>query len=134
MGGELAKILAEVDLGDCELVPLTFYGADKTTPLDDKFYLLNFGAKKDSFLPHQSQKVREFFTLGRHGVEVWNNKYAEDGDIAVSSLALGGADIWVESKLNKMIFMSERLVQAIKLAKIEPDLSLVRCRIVEAGG
>ncbi|MEP3890298.1 MAG: DUF1629 domain-containing protein [Hellea sp.] len=126
----LAEILADMDLGKGELIPYTIYEGDKETPLEEEFFLLNFGEQKDSFLPNQSQKVREFFTSERHGIEVWNNKYANDNDIALSSDALRGADLWFEPKLRMMMFMSERLALAIQKANIKPDLSLVKCRVI----
>lgn len=129
--GKLAKILSEMDLGGGELVPYTIYRDDKETPLDGEFFILNFGSQKDSFLPHQSKKVKEFFTLKRHGVELWKNKYAGDEDIALSPSALEGSDLWYEVRLSPIFFMSDRLATAIQEAKIKPDLRLNKCRVLD---
>ncbi|MEP3890294.1 MAG: hypothetical protein ABJN69_07485 [Hellea sp.] len=131
--GLLAEILSGMDLGDGGLVPYTIYGADKETPLQDDFYLLNFGAQKDSFLPQESRKVDELLNLERDGIELWFNSYAGDKDIAVSEQALIGADLWYETRLSPIFFMSERLAHAIQKVKIKPDLRLNKCRVFEVG-
>ena len=90
---------------------------------------------KDSFLPHDSTKIEPFFTIEKHGVEVWNAGYdLEDGDIAVSQAALAGADLWFEPRLREMIFMSGELVAAIRQARVNLDFSLAECRIVGERG
>jgi len=85
-------------------------------------------------LPSESKKVEPFFTLERHGFEVWDAKFGlEDGDIAVSTAALGGADLWFEPRLRDSILLSGALVDAIKTARVKVDLSLTQCRVVSAG-
>lgn len=130
--GEFAKVLSDMDLGKWELVPYTIYGTDKETPLEEDFYLINYGGYKDCFLPQQSRNIKPIFTLARNGKELWRNRSAEDNDIAISSKAIGGADLWMDPRLHSMVFMSERLVSAIKAAKIKPVVPLVQCRVIEA--
>lgn len=132
--GKLAKILSEMDLGNGGLVPFPIYTEDKQTLIDGEFFFLNFGGPKDSFLPEESnrEKLSLKSSVKEHGVEMWKAKAsADDGDIAVSSVALEGADIWFEPKLRKEIFMSERLVLALSDADVKIDFSLNQYRIVE---
>lgn len=132
--GKLAEVLAQFDLGTGGLIPYPIYQEDKVTELEGPFFLINFGAQKQSFLPSESQKVEPFFTLERHGFEVWNAKFGlEDGDIAVSTAALDGPDLWFEPRLRNKILLSGALVDAIKTARVKVDLSLTQCRVVGAG-
>ena len=129
--GKLATVLGRFDLGGGELIELPIYQPDKTTRLTGPFYLLNFGAQKDSFLPAASRDVHPFFTMELDGREVWKaNIKPADYDIAVSKAALNAADIWFESRLKDKIFMSGRLHDAIVEAKIRTDFRFSRARII----
>jgi len=130
--GKLAEVLARFDLGTGGLIPYPIYQEDQITELEGQFFLLNFGAQKQCFLPNESRKVEPFFTLERHGFEVWNAFDLEDGDIAVSPAALGGADLWFEPRVRNKIFFSGALVDAIKTARVKVDLSLTQCRVISA--
>lgn len=129
--GKLAEVFMRSDLGNSELIEFPIYQADKTTPLPGPFYLLNFGAQKDSFLPAISRDVYPFFTMELDGREVWKaNIKPIDYDIAVSTAALDSPDIWFESRLKDKIFMSARLHDAIVEANIKTDFRFSRARIV----
>ena len=133
--GRLAEVLSQFDLGGGGLIPLPIYQADKVTPVEGEFFLLNFGARKQSFLPEKSRRVEPLLTMELDGKEVWSAKFGlKDGEIAVSSAALEGADLWMEPTLWKEVFLSGRLVEAIRAAKVTTDLWLARCRIVAENG
>lgn len=130
--GKLAEILKQFDLGGTELVEFPIYQADKTTQLPGPFYFLNFGSRKDSFLIEKTKGAR---LRGRHAQtreEVWDGPYfPKDGDVAVSSAALEGADLWVEPKYIGKIFMSSALHDAIEAARLKIDFLFAKARIVE---
>ncbi len=134
--GKLAQVLGQADLGTGCLYPFPIYQEDKQTLQDvveGPFYLLNFGAQKNSFLPDESnpETVRPFFTLERHGIEVWESDFGTyDDDVAVSAAAFDGPDIWFEPKLSGKIFMSDRLVKALRKAKVKVNFDLKKCRVV----
>ncbi len=129
--GKLADVLKRFDLGDGELIEFPIYQADKATLVPGPFYLLNFGAQKDSFLPEASQRLRTFFTKERDGQDIWKADIKpSDGDIAVSTAALDGPDLWFEPHLADKIFMSARLHDAIAEAKIKTDFWFSRARII----
>lgn len=129
--GKLVEVLKRFDLGDGELIEFPIYQADKKTPLPGPFYLLNFGAQKNSFLPKESRGVKPFFTLKKHGVEVWDaGLRPADDDIAVTAAALEGPDLWIEPRLKDTIFMSGRLHYAIVEARIKIDFRFSSARIV----
>lgn len=133
--GKLAEVLSRFDLGTGGLIPYPIYQEDRTTPLEGPFFLINFGSQKQSFLSQESRKVEPFFTLERHGVEEWAAKFGlEDGDIAVSTAAREGADLWFEPRLRNMILMSGALVNAIEAARVKVDLGMTQCRVVGQEG
>ncbi|EFO30606.1 hypothetical protein TRICHSKD4_4201 [Roseibium sp. TrichSKD4] len=130
--GKLAEILKQFDLGGTDLVEFPIYQADKTTQLPGPYYFLNLGSRKDSFLIEKTNGAR---LLGRHaqtGEEVWGGPMVpKDGDVAVSSAALEGADLWVEPKYTGKIFISGPLHDAIEAARLKIDFRFTKARIVE---
>ncbi len=129
----LAEIFARFDLGDGGLIPYTIYEEDLTTPVQGKFYLLNLGARKRSFLSSESKNVEFIVKSQITGLEIWKvNPWAEDGDVALSGAALGGADLWVEETVRLGLFMSDALGTAIREAKFKTDyFELKQCRMIE---
>lgn len=55
--GKLAEVLSRFDLGEGGLIPFTIYKADLTTPADGEYFLLNFGARKNTILPEESEML-----------------------------------------------------------------------------
>ena len=128
--GKLAEVLKQFDLGEGGLIEFPIYQADKVTPLPGPFYLLNFGCIKDSVVIEQCQQLRHVFKKEIVGYDKWGASNLEDGDIAATAAALEGPDLWFESKLDKKIFMSGRLHDAILAAKIKVNFQFARARIL----
>ncbi|WDZ78765.1 hypothetical protein PWG15_09850 [Ensifer adhaerens] len=97
--GRLAEVLKNFDLGKGGLIEFPIYAADKTTRLPGPFYLLNFGAVKDSFVASESRKLRPRRTIDKDGYELWATYDLEDGDLALTAAAFEGADLWHERKV-----------------------------------
>jgi hypothetical protein len=130
--GRLAEVLANVDLGEGSLISFPIYQEDLKTTVDDNFYYLNFGSRKNSFLPKLSKNVR-LLNPNNRDLHLWIiNLGVEDNDIALSSVALAGPDLWVEETVHSKIFMSEALVTKLLDTNIAVDFRLKECRIVEA--
>lgn len=129
--GRLAEVLKDFDLGQGGLIEFPIYESDKTTRLPGPFYLLSFGAVKDSFIPVESQKLRTRRTLERDGYELWATYDLVDGDIAVTRAAFEGADLWFERKLENRMFMSGRLHDAILAAKVKVKFQFAEGRVVK---
>lgn len=124
-------MLAGANLGDGGLLPFPIYQEDLSTPVDGKFYCLNFGARKNTFRPSESKNVELLGTDSKTGTEVWKvNSWAEDGDVALSAAALTGADLWGEETIRSKLFMSEALVAALRETNVKIDFRLKQCRIV----
>ncbi|WP_445378849.1 hypothetical protein [Pseudochrobactrum asaccharolyticum] len=129
--GKLAEVLKKFDLGEGGLIEFPIYEADKTTQLPGPFYFLNFGAIKDSFVPSESKKLYSRRTIENDGYELWATYKLEDGDITVTASALEGADLWFERKLEKRIFMSGRLHDAILAAKVKTKFQFAEAQIID---
>lgn len=132
--GKLAEVLKAFDLGKGGLIDFPIYQADKTTRLPGPFYLLNFGAIKDSFLASESRKLRSRRTMERDGYERWATYDLEDGDLALTAAAFEGADLLHERKLENRLFMSGRLHDAILAAKVRTKFQFAQVRIIGGSG
>lgn len=114
-------------------MPHTIYEADEKTPLPGPFYILNFGPRKDCFLPYESTGLIQSVVNAGSGQVRWFVDSTNDGDVAVSPAALEGSDLWMCPGVGGRIFTSGRLVNALK-ATLAPsvltELRLHRCRVV----
>ena len=130
--GKFAELLQQHDLGvGGELVPYTIYEKDRVTPLPDQYYLFNFGERKDCFVPEESKNLKILRKKERDGEDLWKaNGMEEDDDLVFTAAALEGADIWFDKRIGAHFFMSDRLVKAIKAAKLGIPFDFVRCRIL----
>ena len=132
MKGRLAETLHRFDLGEGGLLPLRIFQEDLTTPEPGEFFFVNFGARKDTLVAEQSKALKKLYVDRATGRQVWSVLFGlEDGDIALTSAALKGADLWNEERIHSQIFMGEALVTAIRDAGVQIDFHLSECRIVE---
>jgi hypothetical protein len=127
-------VLSKFDFGaGGGLVPQPIYEADETTPLPGPFYIVNFGSMKDCFLPDASTNIGKPSVNHQTGKTRWSLDYLKDGDVAVSTGALAGADLWMCPGVEGRIFMSNRVVEALRAALSDADFAefrLHRCRVV----
>ena len=130
---DLADIFSRFDMGAGGLVPFPIYQADETTLYPGEYFFLHFGNQKDTFIPGQSQKVFPSYFDKVRNLQPWKVYPEKDGDVAVTSEAEKGPDIWVEKTVPKKLFMSDSLATALREADIKPkiDWRLTKCRIVD---
>lgn len=129
--GNLVEALSRFDLGAGGLVPISFYKADLITAYGGDFFVLNFGARKNSILPEHSQNVVKFAVDHKTGIQHWKvNSWSEDGDVALSPIALDGPDLWVEEVVDNKIFMNGALAQALIEIGMGDVFKLKECQIV----
>jgi hypothetical protein len=126
-----ADVLRQFDLGNGALYPVKVCQKDKVTPVGDlDWFCINFGNVKSALLVDESQNIEPWVQPGR-----WTEKYTwKDGDIALSPAALRGPDIWIEPSLERSLFLSAALGNALKKAKCVSGWGLLKCRIVDSGG
>lgn len=123
-----ADVIRKFDLGDGALHRTRLYQRDKATPLPGDYFLLNFGARKEAFLPEQPHLA--YFN---EQVNWWSFFFAdltvEDVPCTLSRRALEGADIWSDPATNHAVFASDRLVTALRAAGFDQRFRFHKCRI-----
>lgn len=129
--GKLAEVLARFDLGEGGLIPFTIYRADLVTPVEENIFLLNFGARKNTILPEQSQNVRKGVIRQATGEQLWKvNEWFEEGDVVMSQAAAKGADLWMEVLVNNdKLFVSDALAKALIEIGMKAVFDLKACTI-----
>lgn len=129
---KLAATLSRFDLGEGGLIPFRIYQADLETPYPGEFFLLNFGAQKNSILVEQCEDTAKFLVRKETGQQVWDLNYLnENADVALSPAALDGPDLWFDPAVYNKIFMSDALAQALIAIGMRDIFKLQECRIVE---
>lgn len=127
VSSEAADVLRRFDLGGCKLHPVDVLMEDRKTPLPGSSFILDFDSWKDVFLPNQSPNVA--MMTGSKTRRMPHLSTADDA-AALSTDALHGTDIWWNPLLLGAVFLSDRLVQALRAAGVDKPFSLRRCRIV----
>lgn len=124
-----ADVIASMDPGNCRLHEVGIFYKDSLEPVGGRYFCINFGNVKSALLPDQSNGLRP-----APGGKWKLRPICEDGDLAVSSLAKAGADIWIDPALPLTFFLSDRLVKALKEANADSGLGgyipLKKCRVI----
>jgi hypothetical protein len=125
------NVFSRFHLGSTDLVPAKIYQKDRKTEIEGPYYVFNFGCIKESFVPEKSSGMRQPFQTSE-GL-VWSGPpiTPEDNQLAVSSNALSGPDLWFEKGLPNLIFISGRLRDALKAEKLHVPFKFFKCRVVE---
>jgi hypothetical protein len=120
-----AEVIRQFDLGGGGLRPVAVLQKDKITPIaDHMWFCLTFGNTKTCLKPEVSRRI-EALGGGR-----WILEPASDGDITVSSNALGGPDMWVDPTLVRAFFLSGALGSALQKAKCAKGFGLQKCPVL----
>ena len=125
----LAGLLRQADLGASRLVPVTLLHRDRTTPFAGTHLILDLREQKKAFEPeHSKQFNRPLYPDQKHLGAVVGRP--QDGDISVNSSALMGGDIWRDPRLLNSLFFSDRLMAAMRKAKVLGGVWTFRCPVV----
>jgi hypothetical protein len=120
-------VLQQFDLGRSAFYPIAIYQKDHKTLVPGEYFAINFANTKNALLPEQSTTIQQsrenYWTLPG---------WITDDELAVTPAALEGPDWWLDERLYKTLFMSDRMAQAIKRAKMSRNFELKRCRVVDA--
>ncbi len=121
----VAQVLGAHDLGTGEMRPIDILGEDGEAPLG-RYHWLVIRAKKNTLLPEAgAQPLRRIWEKPpRYGIP----GIVGDDTFALGPAALDGPDIWQEQAVSRQLFMSDRLVSAIRDAGLE-DLALHFLRV-----
>ena len=124
-----ANVLRQFELGGGALYPVDrVFQRDRLTPISGTFFCWIFGNTKAAFAAEQSQEARPFAgpNSGR-----WKMPFVhKDDQLAVSQMALGGPDVWVDPTLFKSVFVSGRAGEALDQAGLRRAFRLFRCRVI----
>jgi hypothetical protein len=124
-----ANILGQFDLGGGALYPVRegVYGNDNQTRIPGEYFTWVFGNVKTAFLPEVTPEKLPFGVAGIR----WNMPVLmKDGDIAVSSAALEGPNVWMEPNLMRSVFLSGPLGQALSDGGLAKAFRLKTCRVI----
>lgn len=127
----MAEVFRQFDLGrGGGIFPIQLYLHDRKTPAQAEYRLLVFREEKDGLIPEESQGLR----AGKYESNPptrWMMSEVKNGDIAVRATARLGSDLWFDPQLPFALFMSDRLVQALKEVGFAKHFKPIRCRVVE---
>lgn len=126
---QFASILQKFDLGNKSLFPVEVLKSDRKTPVDGNMSFFNICEHKTAFSPKFSKGIEKAYDDDR---DLWEPKHLlQQDEIAVTAQALNGPDVWVDSRLLwSGFFLSDRLVAAVREARIDKPLCLYRCRVL----
>ncbi|HMO06582.1 MAG TPA: hypothetical protein PKD10_02900 [Paracoccaceae bacterium] len=124
---DVAAIFARFDLGGGRLHPIDLIEHDRTTLISSDYAILTPGNAFEAFDLERSTGVKRiaFMDKVHHVVEVAG---AKDRPVYVLQPGFSCApDVWVDPRVMSSLFLSDRLVDALKAAKFEKFFSLTRC-------
>ena len=118
------------DLGAGGFTPIALYWGDGTTRMDGDWFFLNLGCRKNAFAPEESE--RGFRAFEGKAAGTFQLFVPKDNDIAVTSVALEGCELWVDERILGGLFVSAPLVASLKAAKVTRTMGARKCRVVGA--
>lgn len=127
VSGEVAAVLRQFDLGNGNLYPTAVFRKDRQTPIGDSWFHLNFGNVKAVFSGENSTGVSRF---GSGTTDRWNAPIIlRDNMLSLSAEALTGPDIWVDTRIFDLFFVSDRLAKALKDAGLARAFGFRKCTV-----
>lgn len=124
---ETADVLRRFDLGGSKLHPVEVLMEDRKTPVPGSYFILEFDSWKDVFVAEASPDI-PMASGSKTRRRPWLS--TPDDAAALSRQALDGADLWWNPNIIRTFFLSDRLAQALRAAKVDKPFTLRRCRIV----
>lgn len=126
---ESATVLRQFDLGECRLHPVRLWHPDRKTRFGTGHYVLNFASRKDAFLPDRSPRMKRVPLTPDRWSPPTN---LQDDEFGFAKAALDAPDLWWDRRIFHGFFLSHRLAQALKAAKLAKHWRLFRCPVVDA--
>jgi hypothetical protein len=126
-----ADVMKQFDLGGGALYPVSegIFQKDQVTRVPGDYFCWIFGNVKTAFLEQHSPKARP---MSGAVTRDWCKMpfVLADNDIAVSSAAQIGPDVWVDPILFQSLFVSARLGDALEAAGLRKAFRLFRCPVL----
>jgi hypothetical protein len=103
------NLATDLDFGANEFFEIPLYENDHKTRRPTHWFLFHICETKDTLVAEQSTGLEQ------DGVAVgcWRSQYGEEV-LAVKASATTGVDLWVERRMAGRIFLSDRLMSALK--------------------
>lgn len=128
VNGTVADILSRYDLGEGGLYPVNVWQSDRVTAGEGRWFCWTFGNRKSAFSKANSVNLEPFGPADSEWAMMpWS---PTDFDIAVTSEALGGPDVWLDLPLFKTVFMSRELGDELVAANLGQFFRLYRAKVV----
>ncbi|MFM5907359.1 MAG: imm11 family protein [Novosphingobium sp.] len=127
---EVADTLERFDLGAGGLFPVQVLRSDRETPAGGEWFCWIFGNQKDTLDAEASVNLKQ---RNPHPESIFRNlaSHPADGDVALSSAALLGPDVWVEKRLTLTVLLSGTMGDALVSAGFGKALRLTRARVLK---
>ncbi|MES0824397.1 hypothetical protein [Ruegeria sp. SCP11] len=130
---ESAKaVLERFDLGETVFHSLTLMDSEEMRlSTTEPYFLLNVGNKRsmgnyEALGPEGG--INTPLVSVAEGVVYLPNHHKED-QLVIAPEALNGPDIWLDPKVPKLLFLSDRLVTGLKSTGMDKGWGLVRCAV-----
>ncbi len=108
LSGAMFDLLQKFNLGATRLKAIPFRETDQATPVDGRWYFLHFRENRNCLVPEKSTGVEPTPNGHRWRIET-DNKYR----LCVDPSVAGELDLWRDSRATDVIFLSDRLKEAI---------------------
>lgn len=126
---QVAEIFSSFNLGNNHIKASKFFDHEKTL-LPFNHSAIAFGEQKNALDVENSSRIFLVWPDNPIPPDVWELHHKpDDGDMTVTQAALEGPDIWCDPRVFNHFFMSGRLVEALKAAKLNKDFRLTKCNI-----
>jgi hypothetical protein len=127
LGSKAADVFRQFDLGTGGLYSVAILQKDRSTRVEGDYFCLCFGNKKSVLLWDQSSGLKPVMP---ERTEYWTlNAGPADDSVVLSPAALDGPDVWIDPALWQAFFVSDRLAQALKGAKVDGPFHYTRCKV-----
>ena len=126
VSGAVAKILKKHDLGSSQVTKVKLLKTNRKDPIEGEYYNLALSEFKETWILDKSLELRA------RPKGNWSLPFDPANDqVALSPSCLTGPDLWREKHFFGAFFLSDRLVSALREAKLTRHFKLYRCRIVD---
>ena len=124
----IARVFQSFDLGKTQFYPTKFFEFDQTTPIPGKYFCPSFGETKEGVIIDKSRRIdRSGVGSNRPTVPM----HASDGDLTLHRSALDGIDLWIDSNVDRSLFLTGRVVAALRTAKLDKYFFLTKCIVLD---
>lgn len=126
VSSEVADIMWQFDLGNCNLYPTTVFRKDRKTLIGDRWFCLNFGNVKNAYLGGGRNPTPGYPEPPvRHAAPTILNHNM----LTLSVDALVGPDLWIDPQIRDTFFLSDRLAKSLKDAGVARAFGLKKCKV-----